>query len=332
MYLRWQGRKLQQPSCGDRGVRLRDEKGDYVRNERGTALCTRAATNTLDVRWAAVLVESVRVNGKPRQRHIAYLASITDSRTEIVHHRRCFWDAVQEGLDRQGNAVSPEDRKRIEAAITCKVPRLTVEEHEACVRESVRDTARQFGEDLLPSKLKKRVRGKPRMRKWEGGGFGNLPTERKEDLRRRSCNLLKRHGIPDEVIAQIVDRLVYIVSCAYAGRDHKLVAKGPGPPVAAAANLLSVDVDESLREHDLRGNCLQYGNDQERGRTGLIAELECIAMTAFRQACDEQAEGVEARPARISDARKILGQIHRTKLPDRMVNLGPVFFNTGELT
>jgi len=54
-----------------------------------------------------------------------------------------------------------------------------------------------------------------------------------------------------------------------------------------------------------------------------VAELEAIAQTAFRQACGEQV-GVMARPARISKARKTLGKVHRTKLPDLIVRV-PIF-------
>jgi len=63
------------------------------------------------------------------------LASITESEIEIVHHRRYFWDAVHERLDQLGNRMSIDDRRRIEAAITHKVPRLSPEEHDASVKE-----------------------------------------------------------------------------------------------------------------------------------------------------------------------------------------------------
>src|SRR6185436_20192252 len=88
-----------------------------------------------DVRWTAAVVESVMVSGIPRQRQVALLASITESGIEIVHHRRYFWDAVHERLDQLGNRMSIDDRKRIEAAITHKVPRLSPEEHDASVIE-----------------------------------------------------------------------------------------------------------------------------------------------------------------------------------------------------
>ena len=102
MDVRWKGRKLQQPGNAPR-------HGEVLGG---------------DVRWTAVVVESVLVDGNPRQRQVALLASITESGIEIVHHRRYFWDAVHERLDQLGNRLSTDDRRRIEAAITHKVPRL----------------------------------------------------------------------------------------------------------------------------------------------------------------------------------------------------------------
>ena len=113
MDVRWKGRKLQQPGNAPR-------HGEVLGG---------------DVRWTAVVVESVLVDGNPRQRQVALLASITESEIEIVHHRRYFWDAVHERLDQLGNRLSTDDRRRIEAAITHKVPRLSPEEHDASVKE-----------------------------------------------------------------------------------------------------------------------------------------------------------------------------------------------------
>ena len=113
MDVRWKGRKLQQPGNAPR-------HGEVLGG---------------DVRWTAVVVESVLVDGNPRQRQVALLASITESEIEIVHHRRYFWDAVHERLDQLGNRMSIDDRRRIEAAITHKVPRLSPEEHDASVKE-----------------------------------------------------------------------------------------------------------------------------------------------------------------------------------------------------
>jgi hypothetical protein len=82
--------------------------------------------------WAAILVESVRTNGRPTQKHIAYLGAMTSSKVEITYQRAYFWQRVMKRLDRLGNRVSDEDRKRIEQAISRKVPRLTREEYDEC--------------------------------------------------------------------------------------------------------------------------------------------------------------------------------------------------------
>jgi hypothetical protein len=153
------------------------------------------------------------------------------------------------------------------------------------------------------------------MRKWKGEfSIGQLPPEIEKAFRRRSRKVLERLGLADERIDKIVNDLVHQVSLAYVEREYKLVADGPGRPVSASANLLSVNVDDLLREdHGVRGNWLQLGDDEEQGPTGPVAELEAIAQTALREACGEQA-GVMARPARITEAHKMLGKVHRTKL------------------
>ena len=162
------------------------------------------------------------------------------------------------------------------------------------------------------------------MRTWNGKiGIASLPAEIQKTLRRRIRNVLERHGVPDEVIGNIVNDLVHQVSWAYAERDFKLDAEGPGRPVSGPAYLLSVNVDDLLGKHGVRGNWLKPGDDKEHGTIGPVAELEAYALGAFREACGDQA-AVMARPARISKARKTLGKVHRTKLPDLIV-WGPVF-------
>jgi hypothetical protein len=60
------------------------------------------------------LVESVRVDGKPRQRHIAYLGSIASDSLGSPAPR--FWYDVTSKLKRLGNRVGPEDYERIMAS------------------------------------------------------------------------------------------------------------------------------------------------------------------------------------------------------------------------
>jgi hypothetical protein len=50
------------------------------------------------VHWGAVLIEAVRVDGKPRQRYVAYLGGFSEQGIENVHQRCRFWDRVNERL------------------------------------------------------------------------------------------------------------------------------------------------------------------------------------------------------------------------------------------
>jgi hypothetical protein len=84
-----------------------------------------------DTHWAAILAESKRVDGKPRQQHIAYLGGINDSALELPAHRGYFWQEVTQQLDQLSNRVLKDDRTRIEEAIAEKVPRLTRQEYDA---------------------------------------------------------------------------------------------------------------------------------------------------------------------------------------------------------
>ena len=144
MNLRWQSRKRGRPESGPYGDYIKDRRGRKMYDERGCYHFLRGDTGTQDVHWAAIVVESVRIDDQPRQRHVAYLAGITESRAVTVHQRRYFWDEVLDGLDRLGNRMSVEDRKRIETAIGLKVPRLTLDEHEASVKQCTESVGDEF--------------------------------------------------------------------------------------------------------------------------------------------------------------------------------------------
>ena len=70
-------------------------------------------------RFAAVLVETVRVDGKPRQKHIAFLGSTTVNAKDHLG----FWCQVTERLDRLSNRLTPQERKQIVAAIAKRLGR-----------------------------------------------------------------------------------------------------------------------------------------------------------------------------------------------------------------
>ncbi len=98
-----------------------------------------------DIALTAALVECVRINGKPRQRNVAYLATIpvwaagTKNRlgrpngdTDIagvgcayMSRIMSFWRKVGKALDTLDGNI---DRVRLEAQIAAKVPRPTAED------------------------------------------------------------------------------------------------------------------------------------------------------------------------------------------------------------
>ena len=74
----------------------------------------------------AVLVESRRVDGKPRQREVAYLAGIRErfiGEREDEHDK--FWTKVDARLDALG--LDTVTRAKIEVIVAKRVPRVTAE-------------------------------------------------------------------------------------------------------------------------------------------------------------------------------------------------------------
>jgi len=93
-----------------------------------------------DVHWRAILIENVRVDGKPTQRRIAYLGGITER--NIAHekpaHRIYFWNGVEQKL-----AVlnfSAKERTAIMQVIAKKVPRVTSRQYQQHARVSAKPT------------------------------------------------------------------------------------------------------------------------------------------------------------------------------------------------
>src|SRR6516164_6575407 len=93
MFLRWQCRRRRHPEWGTKIPRA-------------------------DVLWSAVVVESKRVEGKPKQYHVCFLGSITESAIEAGrsgyneyanHDRAIFFDLVSA---RRGRACVDREAKR----------------------------------------------------------------------------------------------------------------------------------------------------------------------------------------------------------------------------
>jgi hypothetical protein len=94
------------------------------------------ARNDRRARLKAVLVASIRVGGKPRQRHIAFLGSIELDDPRMIagdSDHACFWRRmsaigkvgfwcrIMKRLDQLGNRVGPEERARLLASIAARV-------------------------------------------------------------------------------------------------------------------------------------------------------------------------------------------------------------------
>src|SRR5262249_49732539 len=86
----------------------------------------------VDVHWAAIVVENVRIDGKTTQRHIAYLGGITESAIRIAPQRCFFWDGNDGKL--RSLKLAPPDRRRIKDAVASKVARPTKAEFQQAKR------------------------------------------------------------------------------------------------------------------------------------------------------------------------------------------------------
>jgi hypothetical protein len=79
---------------------------------------------------AAQLVEMRRVNGQPRQRVVAHLATIDEATMVSFDTRRAFWDVVRDRLDqlRQAGVIDEMQQDEIDATLARTVPHPTQEE------------------------------------------------------------------------------------------------------------------------------------------------------------------------------------------------------------
>jgi hypothetical protein len=154
------------------------------------------------------------------------------------------------------------------------------------------------------------------MRRWINPGRpgtispDTLPDKIEGQLRRRTANVLRRHGQTDDIIDKVVPRIVDAVSYAFAGRNLRFEKQGPGRRAGVAGNILSFEVANVLGNVGLRGNWLAPGDTEEDGAPGLVAEVEAIAQSAYKEASGSTA-GTVSRPARISEANKLLGKVTR---------------------
>lgn len=105
----------------------------------------------------ATLVETRRVDGKPRHTVLAYLGGIREGRArdpEFHLSQADFWRKAVAALDRLGNRLSAEERAKTEAKLAERVYRPTPEERVAAEGEFERWKAsmRAFGAQHRPSR------------------------------------------------------------------------------------------------------------------------------------------------------------------------------------
>jgi hypothetical protein len=82
-----------------------------------------ALRRTADVTLKAFLVDSVRVEGRPRQRILGYLGAIRVRYQQAPAHRQRFWHQVEQRLPTL--RVDPGTHAALEASLARVVPRLT---------------------------------------------------------------------------------------------------------------------------------------------------------------------------------------------------------------
>jgi hypothetical protein len=139
MYIRWQSRSCRRPRFSS----YEDEEGNRHYDCEGYV-----ERYGQDVAHKAVLVEAVRINGKPRQRHIACLASFNESSLHHLSQRGFIWKHIEATLSRLGNRLTPDDCNRIRAELTKRIGKPLANEESAEVergRQATLDRLRAVG-------------------------------------------------------------------------------------------------------------------------------------------------------------------------------------------
>ena len=109
MFIRWNRRKRTKAGW-------RKKEGDYL---------------------SAVLVESCRIDGKPRQKSIKHLGSIGEERLNNVYDRRLFWEKAEKSMD--SLPLSPDIKLKLTASLERVVSKPTeediIKDHEEGLRQ-----------------------------------------------------------------------------------------------------------------------------------------------------------------------------------------------------
>jgi hypothetical protein len=118
MYVRWKRRAMRKQVYVGR-------KWAVVKGQR-KIVHIKESRPTGDYAHSAQLVESHRIDGKPRQKVIKYLGTINESRVAHVGHRIGFWRTASAAFKALG--LPPEQQHTIELALHARVPFPTPED------------------------------------------------------------------------------------------------------------------------------------------------------------------------------------------------------------
>ena len=100
----------------------------------------------------------MRIDGEPRQKHIALIASYQPSKLDQISTRSIFWRHARERLERIGDQIMPDERSKIEAALAPRVPPTTAAEDAAMDRESEEALQRERAGSRVVVRVMARVR------------------------------------------------------------------------------------------------------------------------------------------------------------------------------
>lgn len=127
-------------------------------------------------------------------------------------------------------------------------------------------------------------------------------------FRTRVDKTLRRRGFTDDVAKRLQSRIVRAVESPSYGNGISAEHIGRGRPPDYGSQLLASEIKQIFLEEGISGNSLRSDDD----KIGIVAEIEAIAQTARKVVWGiPHAQGVSARPARITAAQASVGPVKR---------------------
>ncbi len=145
----------------------------FVKWQKRRSACTDWYHEGEDTGWQehagdlvmASVVESKRVDGKPRHQLITYLGSIREKfaqgNSRNLVRQDDFWLSVSRNLKKAGNRITKEDRAKIEAALAKRVEQpaqAEVDQLLANARKKLTELRNINGAPMRPNPTEKEVR------------------------------------------------------------------------------------------------------------------------------------------------------------------------------